>query len=58
MKLHREVKGVYYTYNFFGEKINLFRIKRGLWGYSIGHSMTKGTARTLRELKIKLKTEI
>ena len=55
-QIHRESAGRYYleNWNADGDTLNIYKISSDLWGYSIGRSMTKGTARTLHELKKKL----
>ena len=51
MKLNRKCAGHYYFENENGEIVNIFKIKDNLWGYSIGHSMTKGTFKSLSEVR-------
>jgi hypothetical protein len=51
-KLRKESAGFYYI-DTGREVVHIWKISRGLWGYNIGKGMTRGTARTLRELKEK-----
>lgn len=53
-KLHKLSAGNYYFENDELEMVHIYKIERGLWGYSIGHSMTKGTFKSLREARYKL----
>ena len=53
-KLKKEMSGHYYFENDELEIVHIYKIERGLWGYSIGKSMTKGTFSSLREARYKL----
>ena len=53
-KLKKEMAGHYYFENDELEIVHIYKIERGLWGYSIGKSMTKGTFGSLREARYKL----
>ena len=48
------MSGHYYFENDELEIVHIYKIERGLWGYSIGKSMTKGTFSSLREARYKL----
>lgn len=53
-KLKKEMSGRYYFVNDELEIVYIYKIERGLWGYSVGKSMTKGTFGSLREARYKL----
>lgn len=53
-KLKKKMEGHYYFENDKLEIVHIYKIDRGLWGYSIGNSITKGTFKSLREARYKL----
>ena len=53
-KLKKEMAGHYYFKNDELETVHIYKIERGLWGYCIGHGMTKGFFKSLREARYKL----
>lgn len=53
-KLHKLSSGYYYFENDEHEIVHIYKIGRGLWGYSVGKSIAKGTFKSLREARYKL----
>lgn len=53
-KLKKKMEGHYYFENDEHEIVHIYKIDRGLWGYSVGKSITKGTFKSLREARYKL----
>lgn len=53
LRVKKASAGNYYieNYNADGETAHIFRIEKEVWGWNLGHGMTKDTFTSLREAK-------